>query len=431
MSPAIDPHTDLEAVLACDTTDMATADAVGYLHRIRRLRGLLDRTEADITNRLNALSAEGSGAPAADVLTRTTQLSAREARRRERRARALANAASFSDALAAGTVAAEHADVLANTTMKLDDATRDEFFAHEATLLGHATNTTPEQFARHCNQLVDRIERGNGLARDERQRRDTSLSRRIDGDGMHHLSGVFHPELGARIFTALDHEVAALVAASDRDQCDRNQLAAQALANLISSGHQAERPGVAEVSVLIDERTAVTGQLHDHSICETDTGAALPPATIQRLLCDAIIHPIIRGSNGVVLNAGRDIRLANRHQRRALRAMYRTCAFAGCDQPFSKCEMHHIVPFEMGGLTDLANLLPVCAYHHHVVHERGWRLELDDDRTLTITQPDGVVYARTPIHHRPAPASSPPSRVARDRTDDRQPSHQTVMPLAI
>ena len=47
-------------------------------------------------------------------------------------------------------------------------------------------------------------------------------------------------------------------------------------------GHQAERPVEAEILVLCDH-TTVTHGLHDDSVCETDTGAILPPDTIRRL----------------------------------------------------------------------------------------------------------------------------------------------------
>jgi predicted restriction endonuclease len=92
---------------------------------------------------------------------------------------------------------------------------------------------------------------------------------------------------------------------------------------------------------------------------------------------------------------GRTIRHANRRQRRALRAIYRCCAFAGCDVVFERCEIHHILPWELGGPTDLINMVPLCSRHHHVVHDGGWQLELDTDRTLTIRQPDGQVFAVT------------------------------------
>ncbi len=107
---------------------------------------------------------------------------------------------------------------------------------------------------------------------------------------------------------------------------------------------------------------------------------------------------------------GRTIRNANRRQRRALQAIYRCCAFAGCDVVFERCEIHHIRPWELGGLTDLSNLIPLCSRHHHVVHEDGWRLELADDRTLTITRPNGQPFATTKA----------------DRQPDRQPDRHTT-----
>jgi predicted HNH restriction endonuclease len=111
-------------------------------------------------------------------------------------------------------------------------------------------------------------------------------------------------------------------------------------------------------------------------------------------MCQGRITPIIVDSEGKSLDAGRTIRHANRRQRRALRAMYSCCAFGDCDIAFDRCEIHHVLPWELGGLTDLANLIPICSHHHHVVHEGGWRLDLADDRTLTITQPDGTVFGR-------------------------------------
>ena len=92
------------------------------------------------------------------------------------------------------------------------------------------------------------------------------------------------------------------------------------------------------------------------------------------------------------LDVGRTVRHANRAQRRALRAIYRTCAFGDCDVRFDRCEIHHIIPWELGGVTDLDNLIPICSRHHHVVHEGGWALELAADRTLTIRQPDGTIF---------------------------------------
>lgn len=104
---------------------------------------------------------------------------------------------------------------------------------------------------------------------------------------------------------------------------------------------------------------------------------------------------MILGEDGVPINVGRTHRTATRAQRRALRTIYRHCAHHGCDVTFDRCEIHHIDWYEHGGNTDLANLLPLCSRHHHLVHEGGWTLHLTPDRTLTITRPDGTHHATT------------------------------------
>ncbi len=429
LSMSYDAHAELAAVLGCDVPAVAAGEAITVLGRVRRLRGVLDRFEADLTVRLDQLHAEGTSAPAADVLSRHQHVSAAEARRRQRRAKALSNAPKFGDGLAKGKVGAEHADALANATAKLDEAVKAEFFSGEESLLAAAAQSTPEQFARHCRQLVGRLERDQGLARHEQQRRDSRLTIKPLPDGMHQISGIVHPELGAKLTTAIALEVDKLVAAGGDRRSDRAHLAAEALGNLVSGGHQAARPTEAEILVLIDEATR-GGGLHDHSVCETDDGVELPPETIRRLACNGRVRPVIIGEHGEVLSLGHEQRLANHAQRRALRAMYRTCAFPGCDVTFNKCEVHHILPWELGGPTDLINLLPLCAFHHHLVHELCWKLELDQHRALTVHQPDGTVYAIEPVQmcNRRTTISPPPDPRPPDNPLRQQPD-QTALPL--
>ena len=35
--------------------------------------------------------------------------------------------------------------------------------------------------------------------------------------------------------------------------------------------------------------------------------------------------------------------------------------------------------------------LPLCNEHHHLVHDAGWHLSLQPDRTITLRRPDGTV----------------------------------------
>jgi hypothetical protein len=117
---------------------------------------------------------------------------------------------------------------------------------------------------------------------------------------------------------------------------------------------------------------------------------------LARLCCDATLQRVILDQRGLPVDVGRRYRTATDAQWAALRSMYSSCAWVGCDAPLHQCQAHHIKTWGEGGATDLDNLLPLCSHHHHQVHEGRWRVELgSDDRSLTLIRPDGVVHART------------------------------------
>jgi hypothetical protein len=106
--------------------------------------------------------------------------------------------------------------------------------------------------------------------------------------------------------------------------------------------------------------------------------------------------------NGVVLyapgelNLDRSSRLANRAQRRALRGLYSTCGIPGCTVGFDRCELHHVIWWINGGLTNLDNLIPICTKHHTKIHHDDWTIELGPNRELTLTLPDGRIMTTGP-----------------------------------
>jgi len=150
--------------------------------------------------------------------------------------------------------------------------------------------------------------------------------------------------------------------------------------------------------VVVDKQTLRDG-IHDHAVIDTGVdGIDLPVETLRRIACLAGIIPIVLSSDGVAVDLGHTVRLATSPQRRAMRAMYPTCAIPGCRVAFENCVLHHIEYWENGGTSDMSNLLPVCSRHHHAAHEGGWNLALHPvTRVLTITYPDGAV------HTEPAP----------------------------
>jgi hypothetical protein len=390
------PVDALRAGLPGEIAGLDAARAGETLGIVKACRGFLDAYEAKLTRHIARLHAEGESAPAADLHTRDGGVSSKEARQKERRAEALEHAPSVAERLEAGECTAAHADALANITSRLDDETKAAFFDHDE-LIGHdATRTTPEEFTRNCRDLLRSIERDQGLERDRRQRRDTGLTKTVDRDGMYTINARLHPELGHAIFTALDAETAALVKQGGDRSVDRAVVAAEALGNLVTGGHQAVRPREAEIRLHVDEAKLTDG--HDAAgVCEYDDGTPIPLPSVRRLICNGHIVPIILRADGTVVDVGRTQRIANRTQRRALRAMYPTCAFHGCDVEFNRCEIHHLHYYELGGATDLDNLLPLCSRHHHVVHDLDWILELDDHRTLTIRDQHGNIHAVVPL----------------------------------
>jgi Domain of unknown function (DUF222) len=107
------------------------------------------------------------------------------------------------------------------------------------------------------------------------------------------------------------------------------------------------------------------------------------------------------------------------HLRRAVTTRHPYCAFPGCDQPASVCDIHHLTPRARGGPTSLPNLVPLCAFHHlTAIHRWGWTLTLHSDATTTATSPDHTrtLHSHGPPSHGPLshspPGHSPPSHAA-------------------
>jgi predicted restriction endonuclease len=74
--------------------------------------------------------------------------------------------------------------------------------------------------------------------------------------------------------------------------------------------------------------------------------------------------------HGKVLALGRTRRLVSKALRRALLIRDRMCCYPGCHQT-RHLKAHHVVPWILGGRTDLDNLILLCQWHHTAVHEGG------------------------------------------------------------
>ena len=125
-------------------------------------------------------------------------------------------------------------------------------------------------------------------------------------------------------------------------------------------------------------------------------------ATAERLWCDADQETVTHDSDGNEVTAVSDRSSVIRgHLRRLVQLRDRTCRVPGCDHR-ARREIHHLHHRGHGGTDHIDNLLLVCSYHHHRLHEGGWHAQRLPDGTIEFTLPDGRTLpptAATPDGH--------------------------------
>jgi hypothetical protein len=175
------------------------------------------------------------------------------------------------------------------------------------------------------------------------------------------------------------------------------ELARRQLDNgLLGSRHEV-RPHLVLTADLDDIAAGRGGELR---IPGHDEPVLLPSVTVGRMLCDAEITAAItrqvtcpsglptvgnadvvawlRAKAHDVLYVGRAMRTISPRLRRALERRDRHCCFPGCRVDPSRTEAHHVTPWEVGGATDVDNLVLLCPRHHHYVHAGGWTITATD-----------------------------------------------------
>ncbi|RJT87718.1 HNH endonuclease [Cryobacterium melibiosiphilum] len=52
------------------------------------------------------------------------------------------------------------------------------------------------------------------------------------------------------------------------------------------------------------------------------------------------------------------------------------CIIPGCDIPAYRTELHHVIPWALGGKTEVANGVCLCWRHHHAIETSGWKIRM-------------------------------------------------------
>jgi hypothetical protein len=392
MTRTADADAAFAALRAADPDVMERDELAALTRLIAAHRAWCEALQVRVNRRQRQLAAEGRAESPKDLLAREGGQSGKDARTGDEREKVCTSLPQFEDALASGVVAAGHVDAIAGAIRNLDETVTAEFLAHSEGLLADAGRMGVDAFDRTCRDLARHLSAVHATGSDadelEQQRKRSTVRRWTDRQtGMRHTHIELDPVRDAQLWAAIDqHRRQARAKAGTGLTWE--QLQVEALLAAVTSGGES----VVQLHVMVDLATLQSG-LHERSVCELPDGTPLPVSTVRQMACEAEIIPIVLDGNGRALDVGRGARLATEAQRQALRAMHRTCIAPTCDVAFDDCRIHHIVPWEQGGTTDLSNLAPLCetCKHHHLVHEGGWRLTMTPDRIATWIRPDGTV----------------------------------------
>ncbi len=252
---------------------------------------------------------------------------------------------------------------------------------------------------RRAERELDREERAAHLGRE--------LSIRFDGAGGARISGRCASEDAARLkatLLPLSRPVPTNGGVCDpgscvvpgcghdgRDPRDHGTRMLDALLDLCDRAATAEvlpecHGATPRVAVTID----LTDLKNQTGFGTTETGEDLTATTIRRMCCDADLIPIVLGTQGEVLDVGRQQRLVTTAMWKALVARDHHCRFPHCTRPPVMTHAHHIVHWADGGETSLTNLILLCGHHHRLIHAGPWQIRRTGPNTFAFDPPPGT-----------------------------------------
>jgi hypothetical protein len=147
----------------------------------------------------------------------------------------------------------------------------------------------------------------------------------------------------------------------------------------------------ATVVITIDHDDLV----HGTGMGDVEGGSVLPGAAIRRLACDAAVIASSLSAGGTKLNFGRQTRIVASGLKNHLVSRDGGCVFPGCDARPVWCQVHHLIHWSRAGRTDRCNLILLCHFHHHLLHEGGWTTTGTAD-TLLFHPPDSHLPGGAP-----------------------------------
>jgi hypothetical protein len=307
------------------------------------------------------------------------------ARERVRVARALGTLPALDEALRTGSLS--YAKVRALTRVATPQT--------EALLLQMARHATGAQLERLCRGYRAVVEGQRAMRPEER-----SVRRRQLPGGRVKLELVLEADEADLVLRAVDRarEVRAQQAVDvSAETCWPSRADGMIrLAESFLAGHPVAGTGGERFQVLVHLDQEALGP--DGALAGTlEDGTRVSAETLRRVACDCGLVAVQH--DGQEMNIGRRTRSIPPALRRALRLRDRGCAFPGCTHT-RFLHAHHVQHWLHGGSTSLDNVTLLCSFHHHLVHEGGWRVTAVADGDFCFHSPAGAPLASLPPQER-------------------------------
>ncbi len=391
-----------EAVLAeLASLEAEHLDASGLLAQIQDLAVFISQARGYLARLAGSLDAAGLAAErgyksTAAFVRDGCDMTARHAAELVAVARGLRRCPATAQAVAAGTVSFDKAQIILRSAASISESGQAE--KAERIMLDAAPGLDAALLRQLGEELAYRAdpEAAEEAERRRFEKRHLSLGLTLDGTGT--LTGACGDAASFEIV-----RTAAEVFGVPGGACDTRTAAQRRMDGLVTackialdSAKAPARHGAApHVTILLrDETLSRSGQAPP---ARTGHGAALTARQVLSMCCDAQVTPI-RWADGLPLDVGRASRTEPPGLRRALEARDRTCRWTGCDALASWCTGHHIRGWARGARTCLAEMVLLCHVHHHYfIHMLGWTITGDPNGTLLFTHPGKVMTLESPL----------------------------------
>ena len=351
------------------TSGLSRGELEGVVAGAGRVMAGLSALQTRCATEIEAL--DDGGVNSKTVLREAGRMSTRAANSVAKTAAGLAEMPKLAESLASGAITVEHATVAVGAAAKTSAEQVDD----ELSKL--AETSSVDVFTEQSRRWVNRNQPDDGAERYQQQRNSRLLKHWINEEGMGVLLAELDPVSYQQALKALNAEYDRLWrddggrdGSPDDVRKPQQRLADAFVALLTDVGRRG--PGSARMQLIAVADIERLRADNPTGVAEIVGGEALPQTVLERLMCTAAVTGVVFDGKGQPIWVGRTHRHATEAQVKAIIARDRHCTGKDCSAGPERCEIHHIVPWEQGGLTDIDTMCLACPHCHHNIHDRGY-----------------------------------------------------------